>query len=480
MLKQFTIQSHTFIKDEVFRNDVKYHYFLHYSDWNLFNSKNSNLISLKYILEEDFNLFDYKEDEEYKWIPTWRDYLDYDWNIKSWKSVTLEKHPWRLKYKVSNDNILISSLKWAKSSAIHFENLDLSEYVFSNWFYIFKIKENWNKKFILYVLKTKKLKSILDNYIYRWIWISAYRKQDLLKIKIPNLSKSQQDKIVAKIEPIENKIKKLKSQIKEQKEIINEVFAREFWFDENLCDDFWQGMIAQTQKLKKRKLKIFNTDLNELIKSENYRVSTRFHNLPTKKLMEILESMKTITIDKIIDSYVKWVQPEYDREWDIDVIKITNLKNWYIDLTDSEKISQKYFDSLKDEKKLRKNDIIICATWKGSLWKVDIFEWWYEAITSADNYIFRLKSKNNPLFFTYYFRSILWFFQIERDYTGATNQIHLYWGQMWKFKIPDINLEYQQKIVDEIKKEIDSQDIYKNKIEKLRGDIDKLIEESLK
>jgi len=66
MLKQFIIQSHTLLKDEVFRNDVKYHYFLNSSDWNLFNSKNKKLISLKYILEEDFNLFEYKDLEEYK------------------------------------------------------------------------------------------------------------------------------------------------------------------------------------------------------------------------------------------------------------------------------------------------------------------------------------------------------------------------------------------------------------------------------
>jgi len=284
MLKQFIIQSHTLLKDEVFRNDVKYHYFLNSSDWNLFNSKNKKLISLKYILEEDFNLFEYKDLEEYKWIPTWKDYLDYNWDIKSWKSVTLEEHPWRLKYKVSNDNILISSLKWAKSSAINFENLDLSKYVFSNWFYIFKVKENWNKRFILYVLKTKKLKYILDNYISRWIWISAYRKQDLLQIKIPNLSKSQQDKIVSQIEPIENEIKKLKSQIKEQKEVINEVFARGFGFD-----------LEKFEKLKLQKN--YEIDFFSFWNNKDVRNSVKFHREAGKFILEeIKNDFETIQI----------------------------------------------------------------------------------------------------------------------------------------------------------------------------------------
>jgi len=33
--------------------------------------------------------------------------------------------------------------------------------------------------------------------------------------------------------------------------------------------------------------------------------------------------------------------------------------------------------------------------------------------------------KYNSLFFVYFFRSILGYFQFERDFTGATNQIEL-------------------------------------------------------
>lgn len=343
MLKQFKTTFSNLIKDEELRNDQKFHYFLHFSNWNLFNWNNKNLTSLKDILEEDFNLFEYEEWEEYKWLPTWQGFLDEDWEIKDFQIITLEEHPWRLKYKVSSENIIISSLKWAKSSAMQFENIDLSQYVFSNWFYIFKVKENWNKRFVLHILKTKKLKDILDNHIYRWIWISAYRKQDLLKIKIPNLPLPTQNEIVSKIEPIEQKIKELKSNIKDPKDVINEVFARDFGFDENIADEFWKWMTALTQTLQDRKLKINTIKLDELVKSEIVRVSTRFHNEPTKKLMEFLDSLETIQIKDIISESVhRWASPSYDENWKIPVIKTLHLKNWYIEISQDEFVNQEF------------------------------------------------------------------------------------------------------------------------------------------
>ena len=481
MLKQYKIKFSNLIKDEELRNDQKYHYFLHYSNWNLFNSKNKNLISLKYILEGDFNLFKYKEWEEYKWLPTWQGYLDEDWKIKDFQIVTLEEHPWRLKYKVSNENILISSLKLAKSSAMLFENIDLSKYVFSNGFYIFKVKNNWNIKFVLYILKNKKLKDILDNNIYRWIWISAYRKQDLLKIKIPNLSLPTQNEIVTKIEPIEQKIKEQKSQIKEQKEVINLVFARVFGFNENLVNEFGKWMTALTQSLNNRKLKTFNINLNELIKSENYRISTRFHNIPTKKMMNILDWMKTVRIKNILSENIhRWASPKYDDFWNIPVVKTGHLKNWYIEISKDEFVNEDFYKS-SERSNIRKNDILIASTWKGSLWKIDLVETNKNLVCDGHITIVRIdKNKYNVLFLTYFLRSILWIFQVERDYTGATNQVELYSNEIWNFKIPDINKDYQQKIVDEIKKELDKQEKIKGNIEIERKKIDKLIEESIR
>ena len=299
------------------------------------------------------------------------------------------------------------------------------------------------------------------------------------EVKIPLVSKFTQDKIVVQIEPIERKIKELTNQIIPAQEIINKVFAREFDFDENLYNEFGKGMTAGTQIAEDRKLKIFETEFKDFLRSNILRFSTRFHNLPTKKLMDFLDGIETIKVNDIIKSYEKGIQPKYNPDGVIPVVKITNLKNSYIDFSETEKITKVDFDKLDNKKKLKENDIILCATGKISLGKIDLFDSETEAIASVDNYILRLKENYNPLFFTYFFRSILGYFQIERDYTGATNQIHLYWEQISNFETPNISLLKQQKIVDEIKAELDKQEEIRQKIKTERNKIDEIIEKAI-
>lgn len=48
-----------------------------------------------------------------------------------------------------------------------------------------------------------------------------------------------------------------------------------------------------------------------------------------------------------------------------------------------------------------------------------------------------------------------------------------------KFKIPNISLPEQQRIVNKIKKELDKQELINNQIQEKRNEIDKIIEESI-
>lgn len=343
-----------------------------------------------------------------------------------------------------------------------------------------RAKKDINILFYFYLLNYF---SLIKKQFYWWsngktqLNISPF---DFLKIKIPLIPKSTQDKIVAQIEPIEKKIKELKNQITPPQEVINKVFAREFGFDENLYNEFGKGMTAGTQAAQNRTLRTFETDFSEFSRSGILRFSTRFHNTATKKLMDFLNSVKILKVSDITESYEKGIQPKYNLDGEIPVVKIANLKNGYIDFSETENITQEDFNKLDNKKKLRKKDIIICATGKVSLGKIDFYNYENEAITSVDNYILRLNEKCNPLFFTYFFRSILGYFQIERDFTGATNQIHLYWEQISNFQIPDISLKHQQKIVDEIKAELDKQEEMKQKIETQRNKIDEIIENVIK
>ncbi|KLI59998.1 restriction endonuclease subunit S [Brachyspira hyodysenteriae] len=315
--------------------------------------------------------------------------------------------------------------------------------------------------------------NLVDKQFY---WFSNGKTQlnispfDFLNIKIPLIDKQKQDEIVSLIEPIENKIKSLKETIIPEQKIINEVFAREFGFDENLYNEFGKGMTAGTQIADNKTFKVFNTDFSDFSKSDIMRFSTRFHNTPTKKLMNILNDIDTIKVKNIIFEYEKGIQPNYNTEGEIHVIKIQNLKNSYIDFNDSEYILEGEYNLISDSKKLKYDDIILCVTGKISLGKIDLYNYEEDAITTVDNFIIRI-TNYNKLFFVYFFRSILGYFQIERDFTGTTNQIHLRWKEIENFKIPNILLKKQQEIVDEIDNKIKEQQKINIQIEKERNKI---------
>jgi len=374
-------------------------------------------------------------------------------------------------YQAKENSLIISNAMTVGLSFI----IDRPVFINQNVFEINLDETKSNKKFLLWYF------NLIVRPLFQTTYTSKYLSKDELgRIKIPLIQKEEQDKIVAKIEPIEKKIKELKSKITPPQEVINKVFAREFGFDESLYNEFGKGMTAGTQIAKNRTLRAFEADFYEFSRSGILRFSTRFHNTPTKKLMNILDSIDTLQVKDIIADYQKGIQPKYDRDGEIPVVKIANLKNGYINFVNTENISQNEFDKISSKKKLSHNDIIICATGKISLGKVDLYNYENEAITSVDNYILRLNEEYNPLFFVYFFRCILGYFQIERDYTGATNQIHLYWEQISNFQIPNIPLEKQQNIVDEIKTELDKQEAIKQQIEAERNKIDEIIENSLR
>ncbi len=84
------------------------------------------------------------------------------------------------------------------------------------------------------------------------------------------------------------------------------------------------------------------------------------------------------------------------------------------------------------------------------------------------------KVKQNILYFTYLLR-----FLNFKDLTLFKGVPGLNRYDVYKLKVPNISLSYQQKIVDEIKKELDKQEEIKKQIEEKRKGIDKIIEKSL-
>jgi type I restriction enzyme S subunit len=86
----------------------------------------------------------------------------------------------------------------------------------------------------------------------------------------------------------------------------------------------------------------------------------------------------------------------------------------------------------------------------------------------------------NPAFAYYYFRTDFFQELIYGYKKGLGNNTNIFPIQIQEFPIPDIGLDEQQKIVDEIQSKINEQNKIKNKIEELRNSIDEIIENAIK
>ena len=227
-MNYFNMRLSQYTQDKYLRSDAKYHGAMLKIGNALFGTPTLDNVALHDVLSEDYRLFEYEDGNDYKGIPTGQAYIDEDGEIIDYQPVTLNDHPGRLRYAVNAENILISSIRLAKSPALNFEGETLDDFVISNGFYIFTVNNGWNKRFVLYLLRSKRIKSLIDNNIYRGIGISAYRVEDLLNFEIKFLSLAEQDKALTCIRPHEEAIKKLKAQIKSPQSIIDEIYAREF------------------------------------------------------------------------------------------------------------------------------------------------------------------------------------------------------------------------------------------------------------
>jgi type I restriction enzyme S subunit len=476
-LKFFTINHNTLAKSKHCRLDAKYALFTNIYDWVVFDSQYPQTPLSEFLEELPITKYKKGDLDEEMLLVNISDQRQRSGELESVETVIDLGSD---KNDLSDADIFVSKLGMPRGY-IFLNPYKGQNLIGSTEFIPYKIKDKDFKLYLKYILLHPR---VLKAYSFLESGKTPSHRRvnpyEFKKIKIPLIPQKTQDKIVDQIEQIEYTIKELQAQITEPQIIINKVFAREFGFDENWFNEFGKGMTAGTQIAQDRGLRVFETDFSELSRGNIVRFSTRYHNPPTKKLMDFLDDMDTLQVKDVVESYEKGVQPKYNPDGEIPVVKIANLKNSYIDFTEPEYITQEYYNTLKEEKKLRKGDIIICATGKVSLGKIDYYDYEQDSITTVDNYILRLNHNYNPLFFTYFFRCIMGYFQVERDYTGATNQIHLYWDQISNFKIPDIPLAYQQKIVDEIKSELDNQEAIKKKIDKERNKIDKIIEKAIK
>lgn len=421
---------------------------------------------------------DFDEEDEYRYIRITD--IDQYGNLleDEKKSTDIDNEA---KYELKDNDFLFARSGNTVGKSFLYNSAKHGKALFAGYFIRFEIDfSNIEPKFFLYYTKSK-IFDTWKNSIIRVMGQPNINAEEYKLLPIPKIDKKLQLKTIKKIAPVEAEIEKLKGKISEPLEIINKHFAKEFKYSNALWKEFGKGMTAGTQKSNVRSLSTFSMPSSQLRRSNIFRFSSRFHNPFTQKLMDILSEYPTIKVADVITEKVKrGVQPRALPDGEVYAIKTAQLKNNYIELEDCEKVSLDFYEK-NARAQLKQGDIVMSSTGKVSLGKVDLIEFEEEGIADGHISIIRIdESKYSKLFFIYFFRSILGAFQIERDFTGATNQIDLYADQIEAFRIPDIPIEKQEKIVELIKKELDAQKEIQKQIDDKQSEISTMIEAAIK
>ena len=229
-----------------------------------------------------------------------------------------------------------------------------------------------------------------------------------------------------------------------------------------------------------QKEKYNSLTLSDFANNKDMRNSCKFHCKSTQYAYNELKSRFCTKIKDFISEPIVLgasISPsDYDENGEYYYLSMATVKNWHFNKEDALTVSQEYQKS-NISKYIQKNDIIITRSGV-AIGKVALIQDDIDAIFA--DFTMRIRLKNyNHLFAYYYFRSAFFQELIHTHKKGLQNK-NIFPVQIQEFPIPDIGLEEQQKIVDEIQSKINEQNKIKNKIEELRNSIDKIIEEAIK
>lgn len=451
--------------DNGLRFDYKYYDFVLKQRFNLVADVKC-VISLRNILQSDYRKFNYEDEVEYKGLPTGAEYYNENGDIITTQLVTKDEHPDRICLKINKGNILISSLKGAKAPVLYFD-FEPKEYVASNGFYIFRVKNSyWDEKFVWYLLRTSLIRKILDDHLASGIGISSFKEKDLLRIKVPMIPLEIQRKTLEKIAPLQQKINTAYSKIESLQDIIDDVFEK---------------YELKTKNKKRFEIESLLISLNDICNSFYLR-SSSLYNIFWKKYGGCLLEQKKFSEIQLRDL----IKPNIKRITKGQLEKSMILLEFQdIEPYSGRILNFNYVDEIGSDKIFLTGNDIIISKMNNHLGYVFILpKTQQDTIIGSSEFIpYLIKNKNivSPEFIKYVLLTND-FLHASTFLRSGKSQSHprIHIKDLLAIKIPLPDLRIQQKIVSEIQEREEKNNQYKEQIKKLREEIDNLIFETLK
>lgn len=289
---------------------------------------------------------------------------------------------------------------------------------------------------------------------------------DFQNMLIPLVKVTKQQSIQVSMTPLETKMLSLHHSISDPIQIIDDVLSQEFGYD-------------RKKYLKKAENKQYTRKLSEFQKAIEIRSTVKFQHPRYEYLEEILPRYECLKLKKLCAEKIhRGVQPKYDRDGEIRVVKTLNMKHGYLDFTEGEFVNKDFY---QDNQKgwLEKSDILVSSTGEGR-GKVDIYDLNEQAIADSHISIIRLKKGINPLYVLYFMRSLIGKLQLETIEMAIKGTPEIYPDQLEQFRVIDLPKDKQDEFVKKIHRELENLRKKKQKVIDLRNEIDKIVLQELR
>ncbi len=464
--------------DRYLRYDSKYHLFVSNTSWNIFNIENiDNCVTLNDILYESYDNFIFEDDKDYNGITTGQECIDVDGDIAAVQTVNADNCPNRLKYKIDSSNVLLSSIRLAKSPALNFKHLEnIYEYVFSNGYHIYKTHEGWNERYVMYLLRLREIKEVINNSIYRGIGISAYKSSDLMRVIMPEVDCNVQLSVISKIECIENRIKKIKHCAEGDQNVINKIVTNTF-----------QLNIEKLKEIDSNKF--FQISSNSIDTQNLYlRSSSRWNKLQLiqKEMFSSIDDSTSLGELMINEGTKNGWSPECSEfDGSYKVLGIDAISKSGVLSLDNPKFTDQTRNNI-DDFVIRKGDFFVS---RGNTVDLVALASIAQEIDNDEEYIFpdlmiRIKVDETIIdkeYLAYIFNSIVGRMYFKYAAKGKQqSMVKVSSEELKQFRIPMIDIDKQRELVRKIKTEINKQDKKRVLIAKLRKEIDDIIYDTIK
>lgn len=315
--------------------------------------------------------------------------------------------------------------------------------VFLKWYFNLKLRKSFNETFAS----------------------KYYSKSEYGRLFIPNVPIEKQNEICKKIILIEDCIKNLKSSRISDTQIINKVFCEEFDFNVDIFENL---------KLQQKSI----VNFSDLAKTQDFRLASKFHSIKYSFLN--LDIFKKYRFDdfSLFMTLGRQIKPDfYAEESDYYYLMPNSVRTFSLNDQLMQPIQGEFYDKYSHIA-FKKDDLILVASGEGSIGKSAIYNSDKQAIASQFIMKIELKDKNLATYFHYYMQSSFFLLTVEKFKKGMGNMTNIFVSQVKDFPIL-FDDKKVNKIVSEIKSQIDSQSVIDKQIEDKQNEIRNLIEEAL-